>query len=288
MRNDLILVFGILAVIFVLWVYTGGPNRPISFAGPYLTPLTSPTNGLEPYGGASFFGMPDWNGGGDAYGPVSDTGAIRLGGGNATASDTDEEYLTLFNDSGEPVSITGWRLVSERSGASVTIPSGERLLRESGRGDIVLFPGEEAVVVTGDSPVRASFAETRCTGYLENIRGDRFYPSLNNGCYTPLDELERYYGGNARNYDRCAEYVSSLPSCREARSIPRNIPESCEDFVDDRLSYNGCVDVHSGEADFFTGTWRVFLGEGRQLWRSSGESILLIDLAGNVVDRYTY
>lgn len=283
MKNDLFLIFGVLAVVFILWVYTGGPNRPISFAGPYLTALTSPTDESRGYGG-DLLGMPGSDG---TYGPVSGNGSIRLGGGNPAASDEDLEYVTLYNDSDEAVSITGWRLVSERSGVSAVIPQGERVLRDSGRADIVLLPGEEAVITTGDSPVRASFAENRCTGYLDSNRS-RFYPGLGSGCYAPLDELDRYYDGNARSYDRCVDYVASLPSCREARSIPRGIPESCEDFVDDRLSYRGCVDAHRTDSDFYTGTWRVYLGEGRQLWRSGGESIVLIDASGAVVDRYTY
>lgn len=285
MKNDLIFVLGIFALIFILWVYTGGPSRPISFAGPYLTPLTSPTDESEGYGG-SWWGM--GNSDGVEYGPAQENGPVRLGSGNVSATDEDEEYVTIYNDSDVSVSITGWRLVSERSGASAIIPTGERVARDSGRADIVLFPGEEAIVVTGDSPTRTSFAETRCAGYLDNSSGSRFYPSLRTSCYAPIDELSRYYGGSATRYDRCAEYVESLPMCREARSVPRNVPDSCEDFVDDRLSYRGCIDAHAADADFFVGSWRVFLGEGRQLWRSDGESIVLIDAAGNVVDRYTY
>ena len=40
MRTDLWLYFGIIIFFFILWVYSGGPAHPISFAGPYITPIT--------------------------------------------------------------------------------------------------------------------------------------------------------------------------------------------------------------------------------------------------------
>lgn len=297
MKNDLLLVIGVLVFIFILWVYTGGPSRPISFAGPYLTPITTSGDVSEGYyaddAERSFWGA--FREGWTSIGPGSGSaepgadfvpGDLSLSGGNTSAEDPDEEYLVIRNTGNANVSVSGWRLASERSGAGAAIPLGERIARTTGRTGIVLGPGEEAIVVTGESPIRTSFLETRCTGYLDS--SDRFVPSLSTGCPAPLDELDAYYRGSATSYDRCAAYVGSLPSCREARSVPRSIPAACEAFVDDRLSYRGCVAAHRNHPAFFSGTWRVYLGEGRQLWRSGGESIVLIDASGNVVDRLAY
>lgn len=60
MKADVFLVLACFLVIYLAWVVTGGPNRPISKAGPYITPVTRsgeesqgyrvtpPTNPLSP------------------------------------------------------------------------------------------------------------------------------------------------------------------------------------------------------------------------------------------------
>lgn len=297
--NDLILVIGGLVFLFILWVYTGGPNRPISFAGPYLTPITTTGDESEAYGTTDGF----WesyrsmlrnttsgegtSGGSSWWGGSRESGmSVSLSGGDPSATDPEEEYLIIQNNSSSPVSITGWRLESEKSGASATIGDGERIARESGRSNIVLVAGEQAIVTTGDAPSRGSFAETICTGYLDTA--NRFTPSLSSRCPAPMDELGTYFRGNASRYDRCAEYVQTLQSCVDVRETPREIPNQCEDFVDARLSYRGCVSAHKNDADFFTGSWRVFLNKNSQLWRSSNDVVMLKDASGTVIDRYEY
>lgn len=60
MKADALLVIVCLVMIYVAWIATGGPSRPISKAGPYITPvtrsgeesqgyrITPPTNPLNP------------------------------------------------------------------------------------------------------------------------------------------------------------------------------------------------------------------------------------------------
>jgi hypothetical protein len=60
MKADALLVIACLVMIYVAWIVTGGPSRPISKAGPYITPITRsgeqsqgyrvtpPTNPLNP------------------------------------------------------------------------------------------------------------------------------------------------------------------------------------------------------------------------------------------------
>lgn len=40
MKADALLVIACLVMIYVAWIVTGGPSRPISKAGPYITPIT--------------------------------------------------------------------------------------------------------------------------------------------------------------------------------------------------------------------------------------------------------
>lgn len=40
MKADVFLVLASILFIYVAWIVTGGPNHPISKAGPYITPIT--------------------------------------------------------------------------------------------------------------------------------------------------------------------------------------------------------------------------------------------------------
>jgi hypothetical protein len=292
MQDSPLIIIAFLIFLFVLWVYTGGPTRPISFAGPYLTPVT--TSGDESEGYYADADRAFWRsfersvpGASRSSGTVpAATGGVRIAGGDPDAEDSGTESIELVNGGSVPVAITGWVLQSARTGVSVRIPSAERIARSGEESTVILAPGGRAIVTTGRSPIRTSFAETTCTGYLD--ASSRFTPPLTQNCPSPIDELAVHYRENADRFDRCAAYVRTLPFCREARSVPQSVPSSCEDFVDDRLSYTGCVRSHQNSADFLTGTWRVFLGRERQLWRSEAETILLLDAAGREVDRYAY
>lgn len=297
MKNDFILFVAIIAFIFILWLYTGGPTRPISFAGPYLSPVTTTGDGTDTYWPS--FGQDNstwnnwdggWNNGGDddiAEIDRSEYGAsVRLSGGNASSEDVDEEYLMIYANTDQPVAITGWTLKSDRTGASVRIPSGVQVARSGSSGTIFLEDGMSARITTGSSPLGYSFAETQCTGYL-NAR-ESFEPALDNRCPAPEEELGTYYSGNANRYDQCAAYVRTLRTCEDPRGTARAVPTSCQDFVDARLTYQGCVAAHQADADFMGDTWRVYLGQRQQLWRSDNDKIYLLDAAGKVVDVYAY
>src|SRR5882757_1001106 len=52
MQTDLLFFIAVFIFIFVVWVATGGPDRPISFAGPYLYPIE--TTGVK----ATAYGTP--------------------------------------------------------------------------------------------------------------------------------------------------------------------------------------------------------------------------------------
>ncbi|MES2225473.1 MAG: hypothetical protein V4480_01550 [Patescibacteria group bacterium] len=311
MKSDFVLFLAILIFIFVLWLYTGGPTHPISFAGPYLTPVTTSGGQSQAYGnpsdlsGGSFlhslssgFGK-SGSLGGDTSGssnissvPAGDqspyAGKVHINGGDPSATSVRQEYLALQSASGSGnINITGWQLVSTQSGAQAVIRAGERIPDVSSESSIVLNPGDEAIVTTGQSPYRStSFKENKCTGYLDS---SSYSPSLStSNCPAPIDELGDFYSGNANHYDDCADYVRTLSSCRVPGTSPQGTPSFCRDFVRDRLDYSGCVDGHKNDADFVGDTWRIYLDENKQLWRSDNDTIRLLDQNGKVVDQYSY
>ena len=49
MKADALFVIACLFMVYLAWVITGGPNRPISKAGPYITPVTRPGEESQGY-----------------------------------------------------------------------------------------------------------------------------------------------------------------------------------------------------------------------------------------------
>lgn len=308
MKGDGIFFLGVLAFFFILWFATGGPSKPISFAGPYITPITDVDTVQEGYGdtpavdfrsdsvwsnimGGSFSGGANLGG---VNNPSPYQGQVRVSGTGGTSSeDPDREYVTIRASGKDSIDITGWRLVSGASGRGARIPEGTTLPR-SGRvndtGRIVLNPGDEAIVVTGEAPTGVSFRENMCTGYF--MSRQEFYPSLGNRCPSAYEEFQNHYTGNELRDDTCYNLVRSTPSCRTPSD--RGVSNACTTLIDDYLTYNGCVERHGSDADFVGDTWRIYLeyensrGRSDELWKSSRDSVKLLDSEGRTVDLYTY
>jgi hypothetical protein len=303
-------VIAIFVFAFILWVSTGGPTKPISFAGPYITPITDVDDVQGGYGEDIDIGTSNENndsgsriwsvksvvgrfenrlGSGASVGPVSpsaDRVRIASGAGGPSGSDAKSEYIVLRATDEGTVDVTGWRIVSEKSGASVTIPQAERVARSGALVNVVLNEGDEVIVTTGGSPSGTSFRENKCTGYLGS---DRYVPSLSTrSCPAPLDELGDFFPTHAEAYDACREVVRSFARCETPRDVPSEASRECENFIDTRLNYNGCVLGHKNDADFLGHTWRVFLGRKAELWRSDNELLKLLDREGRAVDVYSY
>jgi hypothetical protein len=221
-------------------------------------------------------------------------GTVTLANGNASAQSAETEYLTLTaaSSNGTAVDITGWKLESYVTASEASIPEGTRTLMSEGdrtKTSITLRPGEVAYVVTGETPLRVSFRENECTGYLSGEGS--FGPSLTRSCPLPSDELLQY--GNVKSSDsRCYDYVRGIGQC-EARSDESveaaELTGACEMFILNVLTYEGCVEKHSTDGTFYAGgTWRIFLNRSGELWRSTKDVVRLIDKEGRVVSVLEY
>lgn len=307
MKGDGLFFLGVLAFFFILWFATGGPSRPISFAGPYITPITDVDTVQQGYGdtpAVDFRSRSVWSDfmsgglGGSGVSGVSNPspyrGQVRVSGsGGVTSEDPDKEYVVLRAHGDSAVDITEWRLVSVASGRSARIPMGASLPR-SGRvndtGRIVLSPGDEAIVVTGESPTGVSFKENKCTGYF--TKRQDFSPSLGNRCPSAYKEFESHYSGNALRDDQCYSLMRNTPSCETPSD--RGMSNACIALIDTYLTYNSCVEQHRNDSDFADDTWRIYLeyensrGRSDELWKSSRDAIKLLDSEGRTVDLYSY
>ncbi len=313
MRHDAFFFIGIFVFIFLIWVATGGPSHPISFTGPLLsapTPIGSGTYIRLPQAPFGLGGTLVTLDGSDSSGPSGSTGgSLPIGGvafgppspyrgqvslshyvSSAGNSDAGKESISISLQSGAASSITlsGWRLVSAASGASAVIPFGTEvptsgIINEAQ--PIILKAGDRAIIISGRSPIGASFRENKCIGYFSQFQ--TFSPSLPS-CPDPSDELVRYYGPDYVRDSACIAYVDKLATCSIALTPPQNLTTSCQDFLTSKLNYNGCMIAHQNDTDFKGHTWRVYLGRTTSMWRPKYEVVKLLDADGKTVDQFTY
>jgi hypothetical protein len=315
MDNDPWFFIGVFVFIFIIWIAAGGPTHPISFAGPtlgapypldggtYLSFPKSPfsignsnvslpgsSNGESVSGGSE---MSTSSLGGVAFGPSSIyRGIVTLNEyiSGADSSNPENEYaeLSVAQNASVPVDLTGWTIVSEATGNAAIIPKGTETPTSgivNNIQDIVLNPGESAVLISGQSPIGASFRENKCIGYFSNFQ--TFSPPLPQDCPDPSDELAAYYPEYIRD-EACIDYVKTLSRCQVALTPPANASSGCQTFVENYLNYNGCLSAHQNDADFEGDTWRVYLGRSTSMWRAQNEVVKLLDAKGDTVDAFSY
>jgi hypothetical protein len=315
MEHDAWFFVGVFVFIFLVWIAVGGPTHPISFTGPGLalpdvlgggTYLNLPrasfglgTGNVSLPGSSSGSGSsgntetPTFTGG-TAFGiPSPYRGLVSLNHyvSGANSSNPTSEYVEInaSQNAGAPVNISGWRIYSEATGNSATIPKGTEVPISgtvNAAQDIVLTPGMRALLISGQSPLGASFRENKCIGYFSNFQS--FYPSLSQTCPVPSDELSSFYGPNYIRDAVCIEYVKTIPRCKVALSPPVGVSGMCQSFLVKYLNYNGCVTAHQGDANFEGNTWRIYLGRSNSMWQTKNELVKLIDANGKTVDAFSY
>lgn len=315
--HDAWFFIGVFVFIFLIWVSTGGPLHPLSFTGPRLALPGALGGGTylqlprAPYGvGGDNVVLPGSSSGssvyndeenqpapvitGGVFGPSSPyRGVVRMNHyvSGAGSSDPKNEYIeiSVAQDAGAPVNLTGWTLYSEATGSSSVIPKGTETPISgtvNASQDIIITPGKRAIIISGSSPIGASFRENKCIGYFSTFQ--QFYPSLPQNCPVPSDELSTYYGASYIRDVACIEYVNKLSRCQVALSPPVGASGACQNFMIQYLNYNGCVNAHQNDANFKGDTWRIYLGRTTPMWRAKYEIVKLLDATGKTVDAFSY
>ena len=199
-----------------------------------------------------------------------------------------EFSLSSALQSGESLAITGWRLASNKSAYAAVIPQAVFDYKPLGAlidGPITLTSGSRVSVIGGVSPLGKNFQLNKCTGYLNDLYA--FNPSLPSNCPTPYDRSEiTTFPGN------CQSFILSLYGCRTIKPDDINRAAgyqdaACRAFLD-RFNFNACYERHSQNADFYSGEWRVWLGNIFIPFDREHDRILLFDDRGLLVDQYVY
>lgn len=218
-------------------------------------------------------------------------GKVTLSAADARESAASREYLVIEASgwNGDDIPLAGWSVQSMLTNARVLIPNSATahlLGAVNPVAPVMLPPGGSIVLATGASPAGVSFRENRCTGYLEQMQ--HFEPALANACPSPREALP-LNAMNIRQYgEACIEYVDALPPCQFVDRVPSSLPVSCQLFVANTFSYNGCVATYRRERDFNLDSWRLYLGLGVEQWRNTHDIIRLVDADGRTVDSITY
>lgn len=317
MEHDAWFFIGVFVFIFLIWIATGGPLHPISFTGPS---LAQP----DVLGGGTYLSFPRAPykiGTSDVTLPGASDGSSVSGGSNqqlptfvggtsfgtpspyrgkvtinhyitgAGSSDPNNEYfeLQVSQSAGVPINLSEWRLVSEASGSIAQIPKGTEIPISgtvNASEHIILSPGDRAIVLSGRSPIGASFRENKCIGYFSTFQS--FSPSLPQSCPLPSDELSTYYGPDYIRDAACIDYVNRLSRCQVVLTPPNTVSSTCKNFLTTHLNYNGCVESHRNDANFLGDTWRIYLGRTTSMWRTKHEIVKLLDVNGKTVDAFSY
>ncbi|MHB1163365.1 MAG: hypothetical protein ACYCZZ_02500 [Minisyncoccota bacterium] len=317
MEHDAWFFIGVFVFIFLIWIATGGPTHPIAFTGPTLSQPGALGGGtyvslpktLYDIGGANVSLPGSSNGGGAS----SNSGAPTpsLGGGldfgnsspyrsmvsmshyvsGAGSIDPGNEYVEIDVASGAtaPVDISGWTIESEATGNAMVIPKGTEVPASgtvNAAQDIVLTAGERALLISGQSPIGASFRENKCVGYFSAFQ--HFSPPLPQNCPAPSSELSSFYGAGYIRDAACIDYVDTLSRCQVVLTPPTTVSGACQTFLVKYLNYNGCVSAHQNDADFKGTTWHVYLGRTSAMWRTRHEVVKLLDAQGKTVDAFSY
>ncbi len=314
MEHDAWFFIGVFVFIFLIWIATGGPLHPIAFSGPRLA-LPGQLGGgsylslpRSPYGiGGTNTALPGSSSGGGSIGSADTSliGGMTFGDvspyhgivtmdhsvSGAGSTDPRNEYIEIrvAQDAPVPVDISGWTLLSDASGSSSSIPKGAETPTSgivNAAQDIVLTAGEQAIVVSGQSPIGASFRENKCIGYFSSFQN--FTPSLPLNCPAPSNELASFYGAGYIRDASCIDYVNTLSRCQAALSPPPTVSGMCQSFLVKYLNYNGCLDAHRNDADFNGDTWHIYLGRSDSMWRTQHEVVKLLDTTGKTVDAFSY
>jgi len=205
--------------------------------------------------------------------------------------DPNNEYVevSVSRNSGVPVDLTGWMFSSDATGNASLFPKGTEIPMSgivNAAQDIVLSPGTRAIILSGRSPIGASFRENKCIGYFGAFQ--TFNPALPQNCPMPSEELTSHYDSNYIRDAACIDYVNRVSRCQVTITPPINISGACQSFLVKYLNYNGCVDAHRDDPDFLSNTWRIYLGRTTPLWRTTHEVVKFLDASGKTVDAFGY
>ena len=200
-------------------------------------------------------------------------------------TDPKQEYIDIYYSlysSQEKIPVTGWTIENSK-GNKFAIGSAN-YLAQSGTGaesPIQLGSGDILHIITGPSPTGENFRTNLCTGYFNQYHN--FMPSIREECPRPEKE------NSAQNLEnQCYNFLKTLSACREPANPANKVDTTCQNYVNQEISYSKCVQAHQNEKDFYKNEWYVYLGRTAEIWKYERETVTLRDQAGKIIASYSY
>jgi Lamin Tail Domain len=217
----------IIVFFFLLWVASGGPTRPISFAGAFITPITDENQTQTGYGpqvslntkisaaGASVSTTERSTTGITDTSPYAGDVVLTHFVNGTSSTDPEQEYIGLeVSDAAkQAVTISGWSLRSTVTGTNAIIPNGvqDLTLGQVSLLPITLKPGNEAYLTTGISPVNVSFEQNTCINDISDASKYTSCVQTNSSQSTFLTGLWRiYFAKKARLWKNTGDTIELL------------------------------------------------------------------------------
>jgi hypothetical protein len=275
-KNDgLMILLGFIGILLVLWLASGGPNRPGAYVPPR-EPAELPGLSIE------LPSIAPWKDATSSQEYTRSAVALEVEGGRTSVPSDEYLVLEVNKPYGERTLVTGWSLRSDNTGIIATIGKGAYTPlygSVNNEEDIYLNGSGKVFVTSGRSPLGVSFEVNKCSGFLGNTL--LFTPELPRSC----PAAERLVG----SVDRvCSDYLRGLSLCQIPTSLPTYLSASCKAAIAEKLHYNSCVQTTRGDIDFSSNEWRVYLKSENSLWRDSRDFIRLIDQLGNTLQTAGY
>lgn len=219
--------------------------------------------------------------GGHATGPAIKIGeSLYKGKVVISAFSSSGVSLSASRFSTGAVDVTGWRIKSAERGETV-IGQGINLPQfEVIPSDIWLKSGNSLNIIIGPSPLGGNFRANNCFGWLNNLYN--FSYSLN---YCPggfkLSDLS--------GLDNvCKDLILRSGYCQKiSDNVLNKQSGSCRIWAEKNMNYNACVANHRNDNNFYK-EWKVYTGNGNQIFDPRHDRIELRDQAGLLVDGYEY
>ena len=200
-----------------------------------------------------------------------------------------EEYFVIsVSPNGGGISLTNWsvfnytRKIAHRFGKMIDVFVPFERTRYS---NLVTRANDRIIVLSGESPVGASFRVNKCMGYKEQFK--EFTPSLKTNCPEPETELINDTSVSFTDV-ACYDLVERISECNSLTNIPTGITYECTNFIRDTLTEEGCARLHQNDPNFLTSEIRLFLDSKRPLWKDERDAIFLLDDRGRLVDVWEY
>ncbi|MDB5195165.1 MAG: hypothetical protein JWO84_349 [Parcubacteria group bacterium] len=209
MQTDGLFVIMCIVFIFAAWVATGGPSRPISQAGLFITPVTRPGEESQGYrtiipanpidtssypkqiagGGTTISSGKDFymRTVPQAGSPYADRVYLERSTVGVISGNPNQEYVTIDNSGTTTVTLSGWRLASKATGDAVTIAN------------TVLGAGQNITIVSGRAEAGQLLSTGVCTGGASCI-----FLNRNLEMYAPSGETITLTDANGKVVDSFA------------------------------------------------------------------------------------